>query len=95
MSLRPAHKALLVGVTAAVGYNFLAPDGETISEGFDELLERYPLLTHVAINTVAHHLANELAPQADPIGLGFVALRGLRRLRRRIVVAVETERAPA
>lgn len=87
--MRPAHKALLCLGAGVVVYNVvIAPDGETISEGFDELLIKYPLLTRIGIMVVAHHLANELAPQADPIGLGFVALRALRR--RRVVVVVET-----
>jgi hypothetical protein len=85
--MRPAHRALLCATAAVVAYNVSAPEGETISEGVDELLETHPLLTRIAIMTVAHHLANELLPHADPLGLGFVALRALRR--RRVVVVVE------
>lgn len=86
--MRPAHRALVCWVGGAVAYNFAARDGETISEGVDELLDRYPLLTRIAVITVTHHLLNELLPQADPVGLGFGALRALRR--RRVVVVVES-----
>jgi hypothetical protein len=41
---------------------------------------------------VAKHLANELDPRADPIGLAFLGVRALRR-RRRLIVLVETEPA--
>lgn len=87
--MRAAHKALACWVGGAVIYNFLADDDETISQGVDELLAKYPLLTRAAIMTVAHHLANELLPHADPVELGFTALRRLRR--RRLVVLMESE----
>lgn len=61
--MRPAHRAPACWVDGAVAYNVLAPDHETISEGIDELLLKYPLLTRIAIMTVTHHLMNELVPK--------------------------------
>lgn len=89
--MRPAHKALLALTAGVVAYNFAAEDGETISEGVDDLLASHPLLTRAVILSVAAHVANQLPAGADPLGLGFYALRALRRHRPRVVVVVESE----
>lgn len=58
--------------TAVVAYNvFIAPDGETISEGVDELLATHPLLTRAAIALLTLHVANLIAAQVDPLHLAF------------------------
>lgn len=72
----------------AVVYNvFIAEDGATLSEAFDGYIERWPWLKP-AILIVARHVANDLDPRADPIGLGFVLVRAVFRRRRRTVAAV-------
>jgi hypothetical protein len=85
--MRPAHRALIGVAAAVVGWNFAAPDGETISEGFDELLVKYPVLTTVAIIAVAGHVANRIPARADVISIGFVVVRKFRW--QRVVVVVE------
>ena len=83
--MRPSHRALAAVATAIVTYNvFIAPDGETISEGVDELLTTHPLLTRAAIALLTLHVANLIAAQVDPVHLAFSAAR-----RRRVVFVVE------
>lgn len=66
-------------------YDFLAKDGETLTEAAARYRQRRPLLTRWAISTVARHLSGELAPWADPLAVAFVVVR---RMRHRPVVVV-------
>jgi hypothetical protein len=59
-----AWMALGVGVAA---YDYLAPQGETMSEWVDSALERHPITTTLAVGAVALHLLNVLPPQIDLI----------------------------
>jgi len=80
-----AGAAVFVGVPV---YNvMIAEDGDTLSEAFDRYLARWPWLKPVCL-TLAKHLANELDPRIDPIGLGFVAARALFRRDRTVTVVV-------
>jgi hypothetical protein len=83
--VRPAHRALAAVATAVIVYNVaIAPDGETISEGVDELLTTHPVLTRAAVALLAMHVANLIAQQADPVHWAFAVAR-----RRRVVVVVQ------
>ena len=64
MNARHAWSAIALGV---VTYDVLCPKGETLSEGVDRALEKYPALTTIAIGAVALHLLNVLPPEIDPI----------------------------
>ena len=61
---RNAWIALAAGITAI---DYYAPPNQTLSEGCDRALERHPILTTLAVGTVALHLLNVLPPQIDPI----------------------------
>lgn len=73
--MRPAHRALVCWVGGAVAYNVLAEDHETISEGIDELLARYPLMTRILVILVSAHLINLLSERFDIIHVSFIGLR--------------------
>lgn len=80
-----AVAALLV---LAIGYNvFIAEDGDTLSETMDGYLERWPWLKPMIL-IVARHVANDLDPRADPIGIGFVLIRAVFRRRRALTAVV-------
>lgn len=89
-ALKPADWFWLAAaglLTIAVGYNvFIAEDGDTMSEAFDGYLVRWPWLKPTTL-IVARHVANDLDPRADPIGIGFVLVRAVLRRRRRTVAA--------
>lgn len=89
MKRRAPHCFWLAALTlaaSAVVYNlFFAEDGKTLSEVADGYMERWPWLGPVIV-IVARHVANQLDPRTDPIGLGFVLARRL--IRRRTVVVV-------
>lgn len=74
-------------LAVAIVYNvFIAEDGDTLSETFDGYIERWPWLKP-AILIIARHVANDLDPRADPIGIGFVLIRAVFRRRRGTVAA--------
>lgn len=75
-------------LAVAIGYNvFVADDGATLSEVLDGYIERWPWLKP-AILIVARHLANDLDPRADPIGIGFMLIRAVFRRRRALAAVV-------
>jgi len=80
-------------LAAAIVYNvFIAADGDTLSEAFDGYIERWPWLKP-ALLIVARHVANDLDPRADPIGIGFVLVRAVIRRKHRAVVVVVDDAA--
>ncbi|EFG75290.1 hypothetical protein HMPREF0591_4790, partial [Mycobacterium parascrofulaceum ATCC BAA-614] len=80
-----AVAALLV---VAIAYNvFVAEDGCTLSEAMDGYIERWPWLKP-AVLIIARHVANDLDPRADPIGIGFVLIRAVFRRRRALTAVV-------
>jgi hypothetical protein len=90
--LRPADwfwLTALVLLGVAVGYNlFFAPDGGTISEAADGYFKRWPWLRPVIL-MVARHVANDLEPDVDPIGIAFDAARAIFHRRPAVVVVVD------
>jgi hypothetical protein len=91
--LRPSDWIWIgIGVGVPLYNVFFAADGDTLSEAWDRYLKRWPWLRPV-IHTFARHLANDLDPRMDPIGLSFFAARALLNRRRRLIVVVETEPA--
>jgi hypothetical protein len=57
---------IILGLGVAA-YDYLAPPHQTLSEGVDRALDKHPVLTSLAIGTVALHLLNILPPEYDPI----------------------------
>jgi hypothetical protein len=45
-------------IASVAAYDYLAPEGQTLSEGVDRALEKRPLLTAAAIGMTAMHLLN-------------------------------------
>ena len=68
--------ALIGGIVAA--HEIACPSGELLSEGADKALERHPVLTTLAIGTVALHLANLLPSKLDPLHQTVNFIRGVR-----------------
>ena len=65
--LRPSTKAWLGLVGGVVCYDLLAPEGETLSEGFDTFIENHKALAIGAVAVVSAHLINAIPPKYDPI----------------------------
>lgn len=57
-------------------YELTAPQGHLLSEGVDRSLEKHPVLTTLAIGTVALHLCNVLPKAIDPLHQGLNLIRG-------------------
>lgn len=74
-----ASKLAITGMVAGIAaYDVFCPEGETISEGFDRLIERYPKVTYTLISATALHLMNILPPKLDPLHQ-LTALKSLRK----------------
>lgn len=56
--------ALVALASAVIAYDLLCPKGQTISEGVDRLLEKYPVATRLAGAVIVGHLAN-IIPNPD------------------------------
>lgn len=58
-------------IGGVVAYDYLAPEGQTLSEGVDRALEKHPVATVAAIGMTALHLLNAYESwgieQLDPI----------------------------
>lgn len=74
--LRPAHvawAAIGIGVSA---YELLAPQGETLSEGFDTIMDsklKYAAMGAVAITAL--HICNQIPEKYDPFEQGLSRIR--------------------
>ena len=80
--LRPSSVAW-AGILGAVAlYELLAPQGETLSERLDPILEgKYKYLLLGALGVTAAHLGNSLPHSIDPFE------QGLSRIRQRAIQA--------
>lgn len=67
MEHKPSKFAIGAMVAGVAAYDIACPEGETISEGFDRLIEKYPKSTYLAIGMTALHLMNILPPPVDPL----------------------------
>lgn len=78
--MRTSTKAWAALGGAVVVYDVFAPEGETLSEGFDSWLEG-PGKTFAAVSTVlvAMHLLNLLDAKYDPVSWMFVGMKVLKR----------------
>lgn len=56
--LRPSTIAWLALGVGVAAYDYLAPQGETMSEAVDRAIERHPIATIAAVGAVALHLLN-------------------------------------
>ncbi len=78
--MRPAHKAICTLLAAIALYDAICIDGETISEGVDELLEQHPLLTEAVALVLYLHVANKIPDdRLDPLHWLFLAARWTRK----------------
>lgn len=64
---RPSTLAWAGLVAGVVCYDLLAPEGETLSEGFDTFIENHPALAWGATVLTAAHLTNIIPQKYDPI----------------------------
>jgi hypothetical protein len=67
-----AWGALALGVTA---YEIACPQGETLSEGVDRLMERSPTSRAIALGAIgvtAAHLANLIPEKFDPFHYALI-----------------------
>lgn len=69
-----AKKGWLAIAGLVVAYELMAPEGELLSEGYDRLLEKHPLVGELPALAIAFHLTNRLG-NVDPISLTVKALR--------------------
>ena len=77
--MTPAGKAIIALLGGVAVYDSLCPDGETISEGCDRLLETQPLLTELVMLSLYLHCSNRCPEQFDPIHWLFLAARWTRK----------------
>lgn len=64
---RPSTLAWAGLVGGVICYDLLAPEGETLSEGFDTFIENHKVLALGAVAITAGHLANLIPQRFDPI----------------------------
>lgn len=62
-----AKRGWLAVGAVVIGHELLCAPGHTLSEGVDRALEKHPVITTLAIGTVALHLMNVLPEAYDPI----------------------------
>lgn len=83
-NMRPADYAWLTMAAGIVAYEVAARDGDLLSDGWDRYATHekpwVATLAKLAPFIVAGHLSNAWPNWADPIHLGFVGIRKLRRL---------------
>ncbi|SHT53675.1 Bacteriophage protein [Mycobacteroides abscessus subsp. abscessus] len=72
--MKPADIAWCVLAAAIVGYEFGAPKGELLSEGWDRYLERYPVSARVLPLILTLHVINALPRRFDPVHRASVLL---------------------
>lgn len=69
--MRPGDKAWLALAAHVVVYEFLADDGELLSEAADRYMLTHPWLTRAVALMVAGHVCNLIPSWADPLHLLF------------------------
>lgn len=74
-----ADRAWLTLGLGVVGYDLFCVEGQTLSEGADAAMLHHPWLVRCVAFALAAHVCNLVSPQYDPLHLGFVALRRIRR----------------
>lgn len=68
LSARNAWLAMGIGIAF---YEWKAPEGELLSEGYDRLIEKHPLLGRLPALVIAHHLINTFPDNRDPVSIGL------------------------
>jgi hypothetical protein len=63
----PATAAWLTVGAFVLAYDIWCPEGQTLSEGFDKLVDRHPLIASAGALAVTGHLLNWWKPKDDPI----------------------------
>jgi hypothetical protein len=74
-----ADRAWVVLGLGVLGYDVFCEPGETMSEGADRYMLRHPWLVRGVAFILAAHVCNMAPSRYDPLHLGFVALRRIRR----------------
>ena len=70
-----ADRAWVALGAGILGYDILAPAGETLSEGADRYMLRHPWLVRGVALILVGHICNVWPQRFDVIHLGFVAIR--------------------
>lgn len=76
--MRPSDRAWITLGLGVVTYDLLAAPEETLSEGVDRYMLRYPWITRGIAFALAAHVCNLVPARRDPVHLLFAALRGNR-----------------
>ena len=75
--MKPANIAWGVIATGVLAYEFLCPEGELLSEGFDGYVSRFPVTARVLPLILTLHVINALPSRFDPVHRGSVLLAAL------------------
>lgn len=63
----PAHKAWLAIGAFVVGYELLAKEGQLLSEGWDKIIDKHPIIGRALPLYVTAHVVNVLPESVDLI----------------------------
>jgi len=77
--VRPAAKAICVLLGGVVAYDVFCEDGETISEGLDELLVDHRVATETVLLLLYLHCSNRVPAELDALHWLFLAARWTRK----------------
>lgn len=75
--MKPADIAWSVLAAGIIAYEFLSPEGELLSEGWDRYLARFPISARVLPLVLTLHVINALPARFDPVHRGSAALASL------------------
>lgn len=70
-TLSPADIAWLALAIGIISYEFAAPDGELLSEGWDRYLVRFPVAARLVPVVLTLHVINVLPRGVDPVSRLF------------------------
>ena len=77
--MRRGDRAWLAIAAGVVTYNISSPEDEMLSVAADRYISSRPVLTRLVISAVALHLMNLIPEKTDPIHIGFVATREVKK----------------
>lgn len=75
---RPSTRAMLAAGGFVLAYDLMCPEGETISEGIDRLMERSKrdkVITRAAAGVLVAHTVNLIPDRFDPIHQLFLTAK--------------------
>ncbi|AGT12700.1 hypothetical protein J4T94_gp087 [Mycobacterium phage Krypton555] len=77
--LRPSDIAWLSMVAGILAYEWRAPAGELLSEGWDRYLQSHPVAARVFPLLLILHVINALPQRVDPFHWAFCAMQAAGR----------------